>query len=164
MTKIDERLEAQETQLKMLEMKVGQIAESLSNQHQQGQFPSNKIVNPKEHCKAISILGETTFEESKMYLGEEDMVEIEKSNDGGISSKMQNDKEKKKEVYKAPPPYCPPIPFPQRLPKNNVESEFSKFLEIFRKVNINIPLVEALQQMPNQELEDREQPQEKVSL
>ncbi|XP_057775361.1 uncharacterized protein LOC130994330 [Salvia miltiorrhiza] len=68
-----------------------------------------------------------------MCLGEEDMVEIEKSNDGGISSKMQNDKEKKKETYKAPPPYCPPIPFPQRLPKKNVEIEFSKFLEIFRK-------------------------------
>ncbi|XP_057793136.1 uncharacterized protein LOC131009744 [Salvia miltiorrhiza] len=32
--------------------------------------------------------------------------------------------------------------------KERVKEQFSKFLEIFRKVNINIPLVEALQKMP----------------
>ncbi|XP_057810441.1 uncharacterized protein LOC131024906 [Salvia miltiorrhiza] len=141
MTRTDERLEAQATQLKMLEMKVGQIAESLSNQHQKGQFPSNTVVNPKEHCKAITIRSGKILEESKIP------PEV-KNNDENISSKMQGDKENEKDVYKAPPPYCPPIPFPQRLQKKNVESEFSKFLEIFRKVHINIPLVEALQQMP----------------
>ncbi|KAL5550836.1 hypothetical protein UlMin_001012 [Ulmus minor] len=47
-------------------------------------------------------------------------------------------------VLKVPPP-----PFPQRLRKANQDKQFGKFLEILKQLHINIPLVEALQQMPN---------------
>ncbi|XP_042044006.1 uncharacterized protein LOC121789646 [Salvia splendens] len=39
------------------------------------------------------------------------------------------------------------VPFPQVLQKKK-DDQFSKFWEIFKKVQINIPLIEALQQMP----------------
>ncbi|XP_038874895.1 uncharacterized protein LOC120067399 [Benincasa hispida] len=39
-------------------------------------------------------------------------------------------------------------PFPRRLMKNNDEQQFKRFLELFRQLHINIPLVEALEQMP----------------
>ena len=39
--------------------------------------------------------------------------------------------------------------FPQRLQKGRREEQFSKFLEIFKKIEINIPFVEAINQMPN---------------
>ena len=39
------------------------------------------------------------------------------------------------------------IPFPQRLKKNNLDKQFSKFLEVFKKLHINIPFTEALEQM-----------------
>ena len=45
--------------------------------------------------------------------------------------------------------YTPAVPFPQRLQKEKKEEQFSKFLELFKKIEINIPLVEALTQMPN---------------
>ena len=45
-------------------------------------------------------------------------------------------------------PYTPKIPFPSRIKKKVVDEKFEKLLDIFRKVNVNIPLVEALQQMP----------------
>ena len=41
------------------------------------------------------------------------------------------------------------MPFPQRLQKARREDQFSKFLEIFKKIEINIPFVEAINQMPN---------------
>ena len=41
------------------------------------------------------------------------------------------------------------IPYPQRVQKKKTDAQFSRFLDIFRKVEINIPLVEALQQMPS---------------
>ena len=41
------------------------------------------------------------------------------------------------------------MPFPQRLQKEKREEQFSKFLEIFKKIEINIPFVEAINQMPN---------------
>ena len=41
------------------------------------------------------------------------------------------------------------MPFPQRLQKARREEQFSKFLEIFKKIEINIPFVEAINQMLN---------------
>ena len=41
------------------------------------------------------------------------------------------------------------ILFPQRLRKSNLDKQFSKFLEVFKKLHINIPFAEALEQMPS---------------
>ena len=45
--------------------------------------------------------------------------------------------------------YMPAVPFPQRLQKAKKEEQFSKFMEIFKKIEINIPYAEAINQMPN---------------
>ena len=45
--------------------------------------------------------------------------------------------------------YNPPVPFPQRLPKAKMEEQFSKFLNMFKKIEINIPFLEALTKMPH---------------
>ena len=47
--------------------------------------------------------------------------------------------------------YTPSVPFPQRLQKAKKEDQFSKFLKIFKKTEINIPFAEAINQMPNYE-------------
>ncbi|XP_038875092.1 uncharacterized protein LOC120067619 [Benincasa hispida] len=39
-------------------------------------------------------------------------------------------------------------PFPRRLMKRNDEQQFKHFLELLRQLHINIPLIEALDQMP----------------
>ncbi|XP_062080797.1 uncharacterized protein LOC133785594 [Humulus lupulus] len=39
------------------------------------------------------------------------------------------------------------IPYRQRIHKNKLDKQISKFLDIFRKLHINIPFVEALEQM-----------------
>ncbi|KAL5575067.1 hypothetical protein UlMin_016766 [Ulmus minor] len=44
--------------------------------------------------------------------------------------------------------YEPPIPYPQRLIKKKLDNQFDKFLEIFKKLHINIPFAEMLEQMP----------------
>lgn len=43
----------------------------------------------------------------------------------------------------------PPVPFPQRLQKSKLDKQFSKFLEVFKKLHINIPFADALEQMPS---------------
>ena len=40
------------------------------------------------------------------------------------------------------------MPFPQRLQKSRREEQFSKFLDIFKKIEINIPLAEVISQKP----------------
>ena len=45
--------------------------------------------------------------------------------------------------------YKPPIPFPQRLHKARMEKQFSKVLNMFKKIEINNPFSKALAQMPH---------------
>ena len=43
--------------------------------------------------------------------------------------------------------YKPQVPFPQRLQKAKLEEQFSKFLNMFKKIEVNILFLEALTQM-----------------
>jgi len=45
-------------------------------------------------------------------------------------------------------PYIPSVPFPERVRKQNTYKQFSQFIDIFKKLYINIPFAEALAQMP----------------
>ena len=58
--------------------------------------------------------------------------------------KGSNDQKKKEGV----PAYTPAVPFPQRLQKSRREEQFSKFLDIFKKIEINIPFAKVISQMP----------------
>ncbi|KAI3677555.1 hypothetical protein L6452_36821 [Arctium lappa] len=51
-----------------------------------------------------------------------------------------------KAVIKPIPPY---VPFPQRLRNQKEELQFKKLLDVFKELHINIPLVEAIEQMPS---------------
>ena len=44
--------------------------------------------------------------------------------------------------------YVRPIPFSQRLQKSKLDDQFAKLLNMFKKIKINIPFVEALARMP----------------
>ncbi|KAJ8762253.1 hypothetical protein K2173_007409 [Erythroxylum novogranatense] len=46
-------------------------------------------------------------------------------------------------------PVRPRIPYPQRLKGTQLDKQFGHFLEIFKKLHINIPFVEAIAQMPS---------------
>ena len=41
------------------------------------------------------------------------------------------------------------IPYPQYLKKNKLDKQFAKFMEVFKKLHINIPFSDALEQMPS---------------
>ena len=53
---------------------------------------------------------------------------------------------KKKEDKQA---YMSVVPFPSRLQKAKMKERFSKFLDVFKKIEINIPFAKALTPMPN---------------
>ena len=57
--------------------------------------------------------------------------------------KESNDHKNKEGV----PAYTPAVPFPQRLQKSRKEEQVSKFLDIFKKIEINIPFTEVINQM-----------------
>ena len=42
-----------------------------------------------------------------------------------------------------------PVPYPQRLKKNKLDKQFTKLMDVFKKLHINIPFADALEQMPS---------------
>ena len=125
-------------------------------------FPSNTKKNPKD-CMAVTLRGSKGLEEGineKKKTGDEKNTKIGeeiKQNNSEITKeertvKMQQkqpvekgDLRKKEEVQA----YKPQVPFPQRLQKAKLEEKFSKFLNMLKKIEINIPFSEALTQMPH---------------
>ncbi|XP_060968766.1 uncharacterized protein LOC115696762 [Cannabis sativa] len=131
--------------IKVLENKVEQLASQNTNRTQ-GNLPSTTKVNPKENCNAITLRSGKTYDgQNKDKPKEEDDVETTPT------------PEKEKTTDGLPQKETPPaisidhhikIPYPQRLHKNKMDKQFLKFLEIFKKLHINIPFIEALEQMP----------------
>ena len=59
---------------------------------------------------------------------------------------------KKKTEFEGRPHNIEPtiqISYPQRLKKSKLDKQFTKFLEVFKKLHINIPFADALEKMPS---------------
>ena len=67
---------------------------------------------------------------------------------GDLVSKSE-EQDKFEETTKPRPvePYRPPVPFPQRVAKAKLEAKFGNFLEILKKLQINIPFLDAISEM-----------------
>ena len=93
-----------------------------------GTLSSNTVTNLKEHAKAISLRSGRTYKEPKVKEAELEMKEVEqaeKTKENERASKSKRSRVVTVETY-SPSIYDPPIPFPQRLKKNNVDDQFSK--------------------------------------
>ena len=134
---------------KNLETQVGQLALNIPNQSK-GTFPSDTQKNPK-YCMVIQLRsGKDLSSNKRTERKEETEAEKEETEKEGEKNtqiehpKGKNDQKKKEGV----PAYTPSVPFPQRLHKSRREEQFSKFLDIFKKIETNIPFAEVIIQMP----------------
>ena len=64
---------------------------------------------------------------------------------GEVEDNTENDAEVPKKVTPMP---RPPPPFPQRLVKKTEDGKYWHFITMLKQLSINVPLVEALEQMP----------------
>ncbi|KAM6583489.1 hypothetical protein CsatB_010491 [Cannabis sativa] len=123
----------------------------------QGTLPSD-IENPrrdgKEHCKAITLRSGKILESNVATTGSKEPSSIQK----------EGEMKKKPTILAAEiPPVVtasgqhsaaekslqkPPPLFPQRFKKQQEDGQFQRFLDVIKQLHINIPLVEALEQMP----------------
>ncbi|KAK8628618.1 hypothetical protein V6N13_009204 [Hibiscus sabdariffa] len=166
MDRTEMKLQNHDATLKSLETQVGQISQILSSRPIGG-FPSDTKVSKgatHEQCKAITtrsgkILTQTSkkrgtaaspltaidtpAEANEPTQTSEDHCEPHNTTKGESLAESSHVKSDKSEEIKPPPP------FPQRLKKQEQDYQFKKFFDILKQVHINLPLVEALQQMPN---------------
>ncbi|KAL1537390.1 hypothetical protein AAHA92_29909 [Salvia divinorum] len=137
--KVETEVQSLSTHMKSIDNQISQIAQVVSNQHTPGQFSGQSKVNPKD-CKAIHLRSGTSYESPPMP---ETVVEQEKK--AGTEPERKEEPER---LSTSPEPMEVKILFPQVVRKKKLDEKFSKFLDIFKKVHLNIPLIETLQYMP----------------
>ena len=140
-------LRNQKASIHNLENQIGHISKMLS-ERPQGSLPSNTEPNPREQVKAVTLRsGKTLATEPTVLITNKDVeLKEEEDKEGKIDpSPVSNKKESEKAPVRE---YQPILPYPGRLRKEKVEEQFGKFLALFKQLHINLPLVEALSQMP----------------
>ena len=132
---------------------MGQMA-NLLTERQPGSLPSNLEVNPRrdgnEHVKAVTLRSgkELETQEQSPVIEEvenEKVIQPGQNDDAGREQPQQ--KQSVGNTTEARD--NPPIPYPQRLKKHKLDKQFTKFMEVFKKLHINIPFADALEQMPS---------------
>ena len=151
-----------------LKKQMGQMAEFMGQfSREQGKLPSSTNVNPKggfESAKAITLRsGKEVGNESdtpKSVLNEDDKLQEEDGSTSTPTARIEpslpqppthpNSATKGKLVSNSinSNPIPPNAPFPRRFMQSKKEETEKDILDTFRKVQVNIPLLDAIKQIP----------------
>ncbi|XP_050908905.1 uncharacterized protein LOC127122647 [Lathyrus oleraceus] len=142
----------------MLETQISHVAQQQAKiASPTGAFSGQPQPNPKGHTNAITLRSGTELDEPTdpriqnpaMYenSGKGSEKVYEPTNDGKADE--SGEAKDKEPPYVPPPPYKPLVPYPQRLVKSKNEGQFKKFVELLKQLNITIPFIEAITQMPS---------------
>ncbi|CAN6583893.1 unnamed protein product [Malus baccata var. baccata] len=149
-----------------LEKQVGQIAEFMGQFREQGKLPSSTVVNPRggvETAKAITLRSGkevgTEPKPSKSAPKEDEKLQIEEMDQAKATTRVEQSLPQppkpsnsatigKEGLIQVNSNVIPPnVPFPSRFLRAKKEEE-KDVLETFRKVHVNIPLLDAIKQIP----------------
>lgn len=141
------------TSIKSIEVQMGQITQQLAGSQAPGTLPSGTVINPREHNNVNAVVtasGKFSENSEIKQVKEDELLEVD--------LEIRNHNKKQEEVVILPvveedkqkdPKPTIRLPYPQRTKmKKKNEKNFKKFLEIFKKLELNIPFVEALEKMP----------------
>jgi len=135
LSKLNTKVDSIATHTKMLETQISQMAQQVATSSQTlGVFPGQTEANPKADVNAISFGGsklEDTIAKAKDIKGEGVKLLGENAT---IEGEKPLDKLK--------------VPFPLSLAKPNLEVKFNKFVDVLKKICINIPFLKAFSRMP----------------
>ncbi|CAM8925961.1 unnamed protein product [Rhodiola kirilowii] len=152
-----------------LTKQISQLTTSMSAlTNEPGQLPSQTIQNPKENVSAVTLRSGRKLDVQPMETEEEEEPRLpreEQMRPKALDTPMQDASEEEKDAAEEernapeehrlrPVPRTEtskisaslPFPVPARVPKQHVMDE--DVFELFRKVEINIPLLEAIKQIP----------------
>ncbi|XP_048228978.1 uncharacterized protein LOC125369805 [Ricinus communis] len=110
---------------------------------QQGELPSTTEPNLREHVNAITLRSGRLVSAPSKHVFDDATIDVQIE----ASSKVkESEREKLQPILIRE--YQPKIPYPARLKQVEAQEQFSKLLDIFRQLHINLPFVDVLKQMP----------------
>ncbi|GMJ16126.1 hypothetical protein HRI_005281800 [Hibiscus trionum] len=135
-----------QSHLQQIDKQISQLTQAVSRIESQGKLPSQTETNPRENVSAITLRSGTVITPKPPKQTEQ------KSDEQGSSSKDQNEKSpptagnSKSNISVSTYEHVPP--FPGRLAKRDKKEEEKEILDVFKKVEINIPLLDVIRKVP----------------
>ncbi|XP_062147736.1 uncharacterized protein LOC133856697 [Alnus glutinosa] len=119
--------------IQSLENQMGQMATAINKLEAQssGKLPSQTVLNPRENVSAIVLRSEQEKEKNVVAEGD-----------------FPNDDDVPKRKFPPLSEYKPVPPFPQALTESRKYERNSDLYETFRRCELNIPLLDAIKQVP----------------
>ncbi|XP_038975768.1 uncharacterized protein LOC120106791 [Phoenix dactylifera] len=134
--------------IQSLDNQMGQMATAISRLEAQssGKLPSQTVVNPRENASAIVLRSGKEVEIPTKATPASSKQEKEKNivADRNIS----NDDDVPKHKFPPLSAYKPVSPFPQALAESRKDEQNKDLYETFRRCEVNIPLLDAIKQVP----------------
>ncbi|XP_010548870.1 PREDICTED: uncharacterized protein LOC104820201 [Tarenaya hassleriana] len=130
--------------LKLLDNQIAQLAASIPSRPQ-GSLPGKPETNPREHCNAVflrsgkqleDVVPPTPAKGESSYSRSTITSNIQSAD---TTVKMTCEEEPK---YVPPPPRPQPVPFPSRLVQQKEASQFKRFTDMIKKLEVTIPFHE----------------------
>ena len=150
-----------------LKRQMGQVAEFMGQFREQGKLPSSTILNPKggfESSKAITLRSGkkvgTEPKPSKLSQKEDEKLQFEEEEQETATARIEpslpqpskdpksstSGKASLNSINSNPIPFN--APFPRRFMQSKKEESEKDILDTFRKVQVNIPLLDVIKQVP----------------
>ncbi|KAL5570305.1 hypothetical protein UlMin_026880 [Ulmus minor] len=138
------------THLKSIESQFSQLATTVGRLKAQGsgKLPSQTVINPKENASAISLRSGKILDEAHkkpIKISEEKDLSLEKDD---ATTPKEDTPPRKVNSNSSIPINVSSLPFPSRFATTKKEEHEKEILETFWKVQVNIPLLDAIKQVP----------------
>ncbi|CAN6725504.1 unnamed protein product [Malus baccata var. baccata] len=148
--------------MKNMEKQIGQIALQVS-ERAPGTFPSQTVPNPRgrEECNAVHTLrsGKSYNSKHENSVGNSQAAELPQPKsanfaDSEISADSGQSQDRSENTAEATTKtaervYEPPMPYPERLKPKAKDQQSTDFMKTLAKVQINLPLIDAIKNIPS---------------
>ncbi|CAL2247422.1 unnamed protein product [Prunus armeniaca] len=167
LTSLTQGLQNRAKEMSEVKKQIGQMVEFMGQFREEGKLPSSTIVNPKggfETAKAIILRSDKEIgtnpkmskqspkQNEKLLLKEKEVDKATAREEQPLlqSPKAPTQPNSSKVVPNSTHsnPIPPNVPFPRRFMQSKKEENEKDILETFRKVQVNIPLLDAIKQVP----------------
>ncbi|KAL2242612.1 UNVERIFIED_CONTAM: Transposon Ty3-G Gag-Pol polyprotein [Sesamum indicum] len=133
-----------QTSIQNLESQISQLASSVGKLESQGKLPSQSVINPRQNASAITLRSGKELQEHV----KEDNTKRGHDAERKSEKEIEVQQEQTEHEVDHPKPLVTRPPFPERFTKAKKEEEEKEIFETFRKVEVNIPLLDAIKQIP----------------
>ncbi|XP_010525580.1 PREDICTED: uncharacterized protein LOC104803350 [Tarenaya hassleriana] len=150
-TEMREHQQKTDAHFKLVDNQIAQLAASIPSRPQ-GSLPGKPETNLREHCNAVFLrsgkqLGDVfpSTPEKGEYSNSRSAI-TSNIQFADTSIKMTCEEEPK---YVFPYPRPPPVPFPSRLVQHKEASQFKRFTDMIKQLEVTMPFHEVITQMPS---------------